>query len=691
MKYHIALWLLLLLWGSNLSSLRAQIKVACVGNSVTFGAGLQDRAHTSYPARLQQMLGDGYSVENFGHSGATLLNKGHRPYVNLKEFRNALNFNPDLVVVHLGLNDTDPRNWPNYRDEFVRDYTALIDSFRTVNPKAKFWICRMSPIFHWHPRFQSGTRDWYWQIQQSIEDVALSNQVKLIDLQEVLYDKPYLMPDALHPNEEGAELLAKRVYSSLTGDWGGLKLSPLFSDKMVLQRNVAIPLAGSANSGEQITVRIGKQTRRTTVADNGVWRIELDPMEAGGPYTLTVESSTQKLSFRDVLVGEVWLCSGQSNMKFSVKQSAERDELQAHAATNPSIRIFNQTPRWETTAKAWDSTVMEEVNQLNYFRPSAWQKANREYVDNCSAVAYAFAKELYDSLQIPIGIIHNSVGGSPIESWIDRTTLEFTFPRILYNWQSNDHIMPWVRERALLNIKHRGSTHQRHPYEPSYLFESAIKPLKSYPIQGVIWYQGESNAHNVELHEQLFPLLVDSWRRTWSRELPFFYVQLSSINRPSWPHFRDSQRRLLSSRPHLGMAVSSDRGDSIDVHPTRKLEVGRRLARLALSNTYQREVVPSGPLYREVCYASGKAILSFDFAEGLTTSDEGDLIGFEIADASGLYYPASAIIVGDEVILSHPSVKEPKFVRYGWAPFTRANLVNGANLPASTFKASHNN
>lgn len=668
---------------------QAQKKVACVGNSVTFGYKLNNRENTSYPSRLQQLLGNEYQVGNFGHSGATLLRKGHRPYMNLPEFKNALAFQPDVVVIHLGLNDTDPRNWPNYQDEFVADYTALIDSFRVVNPKADIYVCQMSPIFHWHPRFQSGTRDWFWQIQDAIVRVAANNNATLMSFHDVLYDKPFMMPDALHPDEEGATLLAKRVYSTLTGDFGGLQMPAVYHDHMVLQRNEKLRIAGTANAGEKVKVSVAKQSKSVRVGNDGTWEVELDPMKAGGPYTMTVETPSKKLQYNDVLVGEVWLCSGQSNMFFRVKESVEKEQMTRHAAKRPAIRIFNMKPLRETYAEEWDSTILKAITDYDYFKTSGWQQADAESVQDASAIAYAFAAMLNDSLQVPVGIIHNSLGGSPTEAWIDRRTLEFEMPRILYDWKNNDHIQDWVRGRAAQNIRKAKNPLQRHPYEPTYLYDAAIKPLNAYPVKGVIWYQGESNAHNIEIHEILFPLLVDSWRNTWQKELPFYYVQLSSLNRPSWPLFRDSQRRLMNSRPSLGMAVSTDRGDSLDVHPRRKLEIGQRLAAWALTDTYGKQnQTPSGPLYKSVEFKGKHAFVSFDYADGLTASDNNKLIGFEIADETGVYHLAEAVVENDRVKVWSDKVKKPMYVRYGWQPFTRANLVNRARYPASTFRTS---
>ena len=257
------------------------------------------------------------------------------------------------------------------------------------------------------------------------------------------------------------------------------------------------------------------------------------------------------------------------------------------------------------------------------------------------------------------------------------------------NWTKNDFIQDWVRGRAALNVKKSSAKFQRHPYEPCYLYESGILSLQQYPIKGVIWYQGESNAHNKDAHEKLFKLLVQSWRKNWSNdELPFYFVQLSSLNRPSWPWFRDSQRRLMKEIPNTGMAVCTDRGDSLDVHPIRKQEVGERLAYWALNKTYGHPVVPSGPLFKSVAFNKHMAIVSFDYAEGLKAAEEGEeLKTFEVAGEDQIFYPAKAVVEGNQVKVWTEKVKEPKIVRYGWQPFTRANLVNGAGLPASTFRS----
>ena len=664
-----------------------RIKVACIGNSITYGYGLPDRATQSYPVQLQKMLGESYQVENFGKSGATLLNKGHRPYMQQDEYHRAIDFAGDIVVIHLGINDTDPRDWPDYRDFFVKDYIALIDSFRVANPEARIMIARLTPIADRHPRFLSGTRDWHGEIQLAIENVACYAGVQLIDFHKPLYPYPFMLTDAVHPDPEGAFVLAQTVYSAITGDYGGLKMPLLYTDNMVLQREVPLTIQGTANAGDQVTVSIADRQMKTKVGPNGKWSVTLPPLKAGEPYTLKISTNQKVLQYHNVLAGEVWLCSGQSNMEFMLKQAATA-RLDIPRAADQELRLYDMKARWRTNAVEWETTVLDSLNHLQYYKDTEWKECAPETVSDFSAIAYYFGKMLRDSLKVPVGLICNAVGGSPTEAWIDRTSLEYHFPAILKDWTQNDFIQEWVRGRAALNIKKSVNNRQRHPYEPCYLYESGIRPLEQYPIRGIIWYQGESNAHNWEAHEALFKLLVNAWRKNWNDDcLPFYYVQLSSLDRPSWPWFRDSQRRMLNEISDIGMAVSSDHGDSLDVHPTCKQPVGERLARWALNKTYLKDIVPSGPLFRGADVRGEKVYLSFDYGQGMRSSDGKSLRCFEVAEFEGIYYPATAEVVGEQVKVYSKEARNPRYVRYGWQPFTRANLVNRAGLPASTFRA----
>lgn len=273
----------------------SKIKVACVGNSVTWGYGLPERESQCYPAQLQLLLGDAYEVRNFGHSGTTLLEKGHRPYVKQKEYEEALAFKADMVVIHLGLNDTDPRNWPNYSEDFNADYLRLISQFRAANPKARIWICLMSPIFDRHARFCSGTRDWHAAIQQHIRQVAKAANVGLIDLHAPLYSRPDLFADALHPSAEGAAIIAQTVYSGLTGNYGGLQLPPLYTDGMVMQRNEPVVFRGMANAGEQVKVSFCGRTLSCRADAAGQWALTFPAQTAGGPYKATLSAPSRRI------------------------------------------------------------------------------------------------------------------------------------------------------------------------------------------------------------------------------------------------------------------------------------------------------------------------------------------------------------------------------------------------------------
>ena len=712
------------------------LRVACVGNSVTYGYGLADREHTAYPVRLQEMLdktyGEGrYEVRNFGHSDSTLLYKGHRPYIQMPEFRQAMDFRADWVVIHLGLNDTDPRNWPDWKEEFIPNSRALIDSFLTVNPQARILICQMTPIFDRHPRFQSGTRDWHVQIQEAIRQVAQGAGVQLIDLYTPLHSRPDLFPDALHPNAEGAQILASTVYGALTGNYGGLRLPPVYSSGMVLPRDEHLLLEGRADARRNIHRVLSKDGKVVdegnafTRAD-GTWSMELPHMKAGGPYKLTLtatplnpgdyhfyypekypyqlpnltKAKAETLTIDSLYFGDLWLASGQSNMELRVDEcNTQEADLADAARLAGRLHLYNMPARARTDAVEWPDSVLLHTNQLRHMDLQGWKQASPEVVAKFSAVAFNFARVLCDSLpDVPIGIICNAVGGSTTESWIDRSTLEWEFPSILHDWRNGDYGQAWARGRMTKNIAHAldkespaYNTLQRHPYEPAYLFEAAIAPLGHLPVKGVIWYQGESNAHNVELHERLFTLLQQSWRshfaRRWScefqkkPELPFYFVQLSSLPRPSWPTFRDSQRRLAQALPNTWMAVSYDVGEAGDVHYRTKRPVGERLALQALKHTYGHDIVSEGPTLRSAVNGQhNTAVLSFDNADGLACTH-----GFEMAGADGLFYPATIQIEGDKIILSSPFVKWPKAARYGWQGFTNADLHNAAGLPGSTF------
>lgn len=700
-----------------------KIRVACVGDSVTYGYGLDNPDKESYPSVLQALLGDSYEVHNYGFSGATLLAKAYRPYIKQDVFGKSLDCKADIVVIHLGLNDTDPRAWPQYRDYFLQDYLSLIDTYRKANPKAEVFVCKMTPIFHYHKRFKSGTRDWYWMEQELIESLQEIANVRLIDLYTPLHHRPDLFADALHPDKEGAEIIAHTVYQALTGDFGGLQMPPYYSNGMILQRGDNVSIAGRADAEERVTVEVGDFRSSVIADDYGRWKIEIPSGHfPKGGFDIRIFTQARQLTYRNVLLGDIWICSGQSNMAFKA-ESVSSNEIHKYIdyaeSNGGKVRIFDMKPKWETSNTNWNPDAFDALNRLEYFHPSEWKQLDSDNFSNLSAIALSFAEHVEKETGTPIGLIINAVGGSPAESWIGRRTLEFDFPDILYDWRNNDFIQGWVRKRASVNIAKAANPHQRHPFEPAYLFESCIEPLKGLNVKGVIWYQGESNAHNIEAFERLFPILVGSWREVLGKNLPFHFVQLSSINRPSWPHFRDCQRRLSSEIENVTMTVSSDLGDSLDVHPRHKYEIGRRLALQALAHTYGYDLVASGPEVISARLDGDSIVLEFKKGEVLMSAEayisracehtdnkanvsssklgkhskkmkdgSGKLRSFEIASHNGLYYEAEVEVHGNTIRLSHPQVKSPAYVRYGWQPYSKGNLVNRYGLPASTFKIS---
>jgi sialate O-acetylesterase len=675
------------------TALYAQIKVACIGNSVTYGYGLENRESECYPVQLQGLLGDKYNVRNFGHSGATLLKQGHNPYYKTVEFSNAIAFAPDIAIIHLGLNDTDPRDWPDYGQNFEADYSWLIDAFRKANPKVKIYIALLSPIFSGHPRFKSGTRDWYWQIQSLIPAIAKANNTGLVDFHTPLYNRPDLFPDNLHPTKEGATILAQTCFQRITGNYGGLKLPAVFTDNMVLQRNHAITIYGIANAGDIVIVTFKDQQLQTKTNEYGQWKVNFPQAKAGGPYKLRIADKDSTVKLKNIFIGDVWLCAGQSNMFFPLKKSTGGTEEINKSASTKNLHLYKLNLQAETDPIVWDSVTLQKANQLKFFSGS-WKTCDSLSAADFSAVAYYFGKKVADKVQVPIGLIEVAVGGSPTESWIDRYTMESDdlLVDMVTNWRKSDFVMQWCRDRADINLKNAKSPIQRHTYEPCYNYEAAIAPLTQFAIKGVVWYQGESNTQNIELHEHLFKTLVSSWRKKWTYNFPFYYVQLSGINRPSWPAFRDSQRKLQLQIPNTQMAVSYDVGDSLNVHYTNKRPVGERLANLALHYTYNENIRANGPEPINARKSGNKIIISFADAGQLKTAHQKPLNGFELINDKGNHITPTMSFAGNKIVLIIPAGENIQTINYAMQPFTRANLINEAGLPASTFTMKfHNN
>ncbi len=678
--------LLCLIISISVSLGQGRIKIACIGNSVTFGYGLGNPVEDSYPSQLQALLGQRFEVRNFGHSGATLLRKGHRPYYKTEEYRKALDFKPDVAIIHLGLNDTDPRNWPNYKNSFASDYATLIDSIRSVNPSVQIYICRLTPIFSGHPRFLSGTRDWYDQIQMLIPQIAKNNQVGLIDLNNPLCARIDLFDDYLHPNKQGAALIAAQVAHVLTPSKQDLQLAETIGSNMVLQRNWENRIYGKGTAAAEIKLAFNQKSYRTHVNLDGFWEIKLPRMEAGGPYEIKVSSGGKNIELKNILFGDVYLASGQSNMAFPLRRALKSESLIKNASSRKNLRLFKCGNLVETDAVAWDSTTLKKVNDLTYFHGN-WSQATADEAAQFSAVAYSFAEKLTEEQHIPIGIIDLSVGGSNTESWIDRKSLENDdlLASYIHSWQKSDFLQDFCRERASQNLVHSNVKNQRHPYQPAYNFEAGVSKWLGTGLKGILWYQGESNAHNIELHERLFKTLVSSWRKSFHQDLPFFFVQLTSLDRPSWGNFRNSQRLLEKQISGTYMAVTLNVGDSLDVHPREKILVGQRLANLASQHLYGAVLNADHPNPIQYRVYDDRLLLTFDHCTKLKTNGNTTVKGFQLVDNKGRIFNVRANILSDNTVEINKPNGEVTRILYGYEPFSRANLQNEIGTPVSTF------
>lgn len=665
------------LWG--------QKKVACIGDSVTEGLGLARPEEEAYPAQLQQMIGSNYLVANFGKSGATLLRKGHSPYHHTEAFAKALQFGADIAVIHLGLNDTDPRNFPHYRNQFLPDYLWLIDTLQQVSPHVEIYVYSLTPIFTGHSRFTSSTYEWHQLLQQEIQKVLTARpNVHFIDLFSALRHRPDLITDAptLHPNNGGATLIARTVYQHITGNYGGLSVAPIWGNNMVLQKLSKATIQGLANSGTIVEVEWRGYTYTKLVGKDGKWSIELPTGPATQqPLTLVVKAGKEQVHYHNLLVGQVWLAMGQSNMQWPLK-SVEGGS--AIANSNPQLRLFKWEPIADTGNFAWGAEVMQSANDLRFFQ-GEWQESTPEQANEFSAIGYAFAQQLQEQLGEPVGIVQLTVGGSPLISWVSRATL-LQHPRYhaaFVRWREKDYLMRWCRERANTNLAHTTAGHfQRHPYEPTFNHEAGWRYLNGMPLAGLLWYQGESDAENAELHHHLFPLFVQDMRASFGKELPIYTIQLSSIERPSWPYFRDAQRRLATQLEGVHLVVSHDLGHPHDVHPRNKLPLAQRTAQLVLTNEYhhpglQAEV--ARPL-RVGSDQRQRLTIFFDELKGkLTTTDGGSVQGLVAITQEGTIIPLNAWVC--DGCQQHIHFELPKgitatHIAYAWAPYAQnCNVV----------------
>ncbi|WP_309384475.1 sialate O-acetylesterase [Cerasicoccus frondis] len=500
-------------------------------------------------------------------------------------------------------------------------------------------------------------------------------------------------------------------------------LPNLFSDHMVLQRDQVDPIWGKADPGEKVTVSFNGQSKETEADADGDWRVELEPMAAGGPFEMVIQGNNEVV-LKDILIGEVWVCSGQSNMQWIVNNTNNK-EVEVLSANYPEIRLLS-LPRVGT---------QEPQDNID----ATWEVCSPETVGNFSAVGYFFGRRIHQTLDVPVGLIHNAWGGSSAEAWVPRELLEQDeqFASYIANHDQKaaeytdeihqEKIAEYQEELARYKANGESGRHPRWPSDPRYnqhrpgnIYNGGVLPLVGYGIRGMIWYQGESNSGRYETYEDLINLMVGNFREQWDQgDFPFYYVQLADFSNeqdaPSeggWPLIREAQTKTMDSLENSGMAVIIDIGEGRDIHPRNKQDVANRLARWALANDYGYDIAYRSPQYASmevveleqpevedadsetdpsdsVAPVKPKAIeVTFDhISQGLYSFDTQEVVGFAIAGEDKQFVWADAEIIGkDKVRVWSESVAEPVAVRYGWAMNPVVNLQDRNGLPVTPFR-----
>lgn len=492
-----------------------------------------------------------------------------------------------------------------------------------------------------------------------------------------------------------------------------VKLPAVIGDNMVLQQGVNVPIWGWAEPGEQIVIKFGLSSIAwgAVTGQDGKWVVKIEPGQAGGPYDMIIEGENQ-IVLKNVLVGEVWVCSGQSNMEMplgNVNPSVTYDgvinyEKEIAEANYPNICLFNVESKKVYVPRTADG--------------NSWCRCSPETVKTFSATAYFFGRQLHQQLDVPVGLISACFGGTPAEAWTSRKFLETErdFRGILHRYDRAVAIYPKVKKKYEQELKKfeqivakakaegkkvpRQPAHLRqqpmgpgHPHAPGGLYNAMIAPLIPHGIRGAIWYQGEANAGRAYQYRKLFPTMIKNWRNDWGQgDFPFLFVQLANFMSVSpepteseWAELREAQLMTLSL-PRTGMAVIIDIGEADDIHPKNKQDVGSRLALWALAKIYGKDMVYSGPIYKSMDIDGNKVALHFKHTGGGLEAKGGPLKGFAIAGADRKFVWADAKIEGDTVVVSSEEVAEPVAVRYAWANNPVCNLYNAEGLPASPFR-----
>jgi sialate O-acetylesterase len=481
-----------------------------------------------------------------------------------------------------------------------------------------------------------------------------------------------------------------------------VKPHPIFSDNMVLQRDVRIPVYGKADPGEKVKVQLygrapdgksGDGVGFTTTADkDGNWYQTLIPHQAATGLTLTIKvEGKNTVEFKNVAVGEVWICSGQSNMQWEFWRPnlGEQGKTVPAASKNPNIRLMTLKRVTATTPQEEFPVVSEPREgtkgmgpKVNYGR---WLECEPEAVQEFSAVAYYFGRDLEKALKVPVGLIVTSWGGMPAEAYTSLEALDAEPSLKVHADKARAAAKQFEADKKPVA-----------PNSPTALYNAMTHPLIKFPVKGAIWYQGESNASRADEYRTLYPTMIKDWRARWKSDLPFVGVQLApygngknNSNGVTYAELRDAQLHATKVLPKVGIAVIADSGHETDIHPPQKEPVGARLALNARALAYGEKIVYLGPVFKDAKFDGAAATVTFDHVGGGLTTKDGDPVGFAVAGKDGVFHPAKATIKDGTIVATSELVPNPIAVRYGWVNFAKPtlNLFNKEGLPATPFRS----
>ncbi len=490
------------------------------------------------------------------------------------------------------------------------------------------------------------------------------------------------------------------VLSSICEARADIKLPAVLSDNMVLQQQTSVKIWGKADPSEKVMVKSSWDKKNyTTQADiNGIWMVEIKTPKASSNQSLIVQGNNT-IQINNVLIGEVWLCSGQSNMDFPIAKSKGwrtgviNEEEEMKDADYPEIRLFHVTQKLSPE---------QELDDCE----GQWMVCNAENLKDFSAVAFFFGRDLYKNLKTPVGLIQSTWGGTHAESWTKMSVMQNDpiYAELLKDYYDKKKSYPadlkkYEEDSARYEAeKAKGNKDIKAPKKPSGIYHNKalatlwngmIHPLIPYTIKGVIWYQGESNSVRHQDYTHVFTKMIKSWRTEWKQgDFPFYFVQIAPHYKQP-PQIREAQLKTWQTVKNTGMAVITDAGDSTDIHPRYKQIPAERLVRWALAKNYGKKVAYSGPVFKSIKVKGNEAILSFSYTYNGLTAKDGKLSGFVVAWEDRKFYPATATISNDKLIVYSPDVSNPVSVRYGWDKFFRVNLYNSDGLPATPFRTDN--